>query len=226
MCVGWHALARAVMLTRSTVTIAASVGMLMLRESMPHQRARSMKLIVGLGNVGRNYEKTRHNVGFCVLDALVERNAAEAGKEKFDGRVVEATIAGEKILLLWPHTLMNRSGQSVRAAVDFYQLPLTDVLVVGDDFNLPMGKLRFRSEGSAGGQKGLGDIIRRLGSDDVHRLRIGIGPVPDDWDAADFVLGRFDKSERPVIEEAILRAADGVECWIAEGIAASMNRFN
>jgi PTH1 family peptidyl-tRNA hydrolase len=185
-----------------------------------------MKLIVGLGNVGRKYERTRHNVGFCVLEALAERHAGDAGKEKFDGRIVERAIAGEKVLLLWPHTLMNRSGQSVGAAVDFYQLPRADLLVVGDDFNLPLGKLRFRSEGSAGGQKGLSDILRRLGSDQVNRLRIGIGPVPEEWEAVDYVLGKFDKDERPLIEDAILRAADGVECWVAEGIAASMNRFN
>jgi PTH1 family peptidyl-tRNA hydrolase len=185
-----------------------------------------MKLIVGLGNVGRKYERTRHNVGFCVLDALADRCSADAGKGKFDGRIVETAIAGERVLLLWPHTLMNRSGRSVGAAVSFYQLPLADVLVVSDDFNLPLGKLRFRSEGSAGGQKGLGDIIRRLGSEQVSRLRIGIGPVPDEWDAADYVLGKFDKDERPLIDETIQRAADGVECWIADGIAASMNRFN
>jgi PTH1 family peptidyl-tRNA hydrolase len=185
-----------------------------------------MKLIVGLGNVGRKYERTRHNVGFCALDALAERSAGGSCKDKFDGRIVETTVAGEKTLLLWPHTLMNRSGQSVGAAVDFYQLPLADVLVVGDDFHLPVGKLRFRGEGSAGGQKGLGDIIRRLGSDQVNRLRIGIGPVPEEWDAADFVLGKFDKDERPLIDESIQRAADGVECWVAAGIAASMNRFN
>jgi len=121
---------------------------------------------------------------------------------------------------------MNLSGRSAQAAVAFYQAPLADVLVICDDFNLPLGRLRFRSEGSAGGQKGLGDIIRRLSSEQVNRLRLGIGPVPGEWDAADFVLGKFDKDERPEIDETILRAADGVECWVAEGIAASMNRFN
>jgi peptidyl-tRNA hydrolase, PTH1 family len=185
-----------------------------------------MKLIVGLGNPGRKYEKTRHNVGFEVLDAVAARNAAEPGKEKFDGRVADATIAGERSLLLWPHTLMNRSGQSVRAAVDFYQVPLTDVLVICDDFNLPLGKLRFRSQGTAGGQKGLDDIIGRLGSQEIARLRIGIGPVPDAWDPADYVLGRFNKAERGVIEETIISGAEGVECWVAEGIKAGMNRFN
>jgi PTH1 family peptidyl-tRNA hydrolase len=121
---------------------------------------------------------------------------------------------------------MNRSGQSVSAAVKFYDLPLADVLVVGDDFNLPLGSLRARSQGSAGGQKGLKNIIERLGSEEVPRLRIGIGPVPGNWDPADFVLSRFSADERPVILDAIDRAADGVECWVAEGIGACMNRFN
>ena len=135
-----------------------------------------MKLIVGLGNPGRKYEKTRHNVGFDVLQVVAQRCAAEGEKDKFDGRMAEATIAGQRALLLWPHTLMNRSGQSVSAAVKFYDLPPTDVLVVGDDFNLPLGTLRVRSQGSAGGQKGLKNIIERLGTEEVPRLRIGIGP--------------------------------------------------
>jgi PTH1 family peptidyl-tRNA hydrolase len=185
-----------------------------------------MKLIVGLGNPGRKYEKTRHNVGFETLNLVAQRCAAETAKDKFDGRLAEATIAGERALLLWPHTLMNRSGQSVLGAVNFYQLPPADILVVCDDFNLPLGTLRFRSQGSAGGQRGLQDIIRRLGTQEFSRLRIGIGPVPENWDAADFVLSRFAAAERREIDEAIMRAADGVECWVAEGIAASMNKFN
>src|SRR5205085_559716 len=146
-----------------------------------------MKLIVGLGNVGKKYEKTRHNIGFDVLEALVARNAGGSFKEKFDGRLMDGMIAGERSLLLWPYTLMNRSGRSVSAATEFYQLLPADLLVVCDDFNLPLGKLRFRSQGSAGGQKGLEDIINRLGTDAFSRLRIGIGPVPDSWDPADFV---------------------------------------
>ena len=159
-----------------------------------------MKLIVGLGNIGRKYEKTRHNIGFEVLESLVARRPGAGTKEKFDGRLMDATIAGERSLLLWPYTLMNRSGQSVLAAADFYQLLPADLLVVCDDFNLPLGKLRLRSEGSAGGQKGLEDIIKRLGTEEFTRLRIGIGPVPDAWDAA--------------------------ECWVTKGIAVAMNRFN
>lgn len=185
-----------------------------------------MKLIVGLGNAGRKYENTRHNVGFEVLNVVAERCAAEAAKDKFDGRLADSTIGSERVLLLWPLTLMNRSGQSVAAAASFYQVALSDVLVVCDDFNLPLGTLRFRSQGSAGGQKGLQDIIRRLGTEQFNRLRLGIGPVPDSWDPADFVLGRFSADDRPVIDAAIERAADGVECWAKEGIEASMNQFN
>jgi PTH1 family peptidyl-tRNA hydrolase len=185
-----------------------------------------MKLIVGLGNPGRRYEKTRHNVGFEVLDAVAARSAAGSFKEKFSGRIADVTIAGEKTLLLWPHTLMNVSGQSVGAAVEFYQVPLGDLLVVSDDFNLPLGKLRFRASGSAGGQNGLKDIIKRLGTQDVPRLRLGIGQVPEAWDAADFVLSKFNRSDRKVIEATIERAAEAVECWVAEGISAGMNKFN
>jgi PTH1 family peptidyl-tRNA hydrolase len=186
----------------------------------------AMKLIVGLGNPGRKYDKTRHNVGFEVLDALAARNAAGAAKEKFSGRIADATIAGERTLLLWPQTLMNLSGQCVGAVVEFYDVPQADVLVVCDDFNLPLAKLRFRSQGSAGGQKGLDDIIRRLGTPAVARLRIGIGPVPPAWDAADYVLGRFNRSEQTLMADAIALAAEGVECWVAEGIEAGMSRFN
>jgi peptidyl-tRNA hydrolase, PTH1 family len=185
-----------------------------------------MKLIVGLGNIGIKYEKTRHNIGFEVLESLVARWPGASTKEKFDGRLMDATIAGARSLLLWPYTLMNRSGQSVFAAADFYQLLPADLLVVCDDFNLPLGKLRFRSDGSAGGQKGLDDIIKRLGTDQFSRLRVGIGPVPDSWDAADFVLGKFGPSDRLIVDESIDRAVDAVECWVAEGIAVAMNRFN
>jgi PTH1 family peptidyl-tRNA hydrolase len=185
-----------------------------------------MKLIVGLGNPGKKYENTRHNVGFEVLRLVANRCADGAEKDKFEGRVADATIAGERTMLLWPHTLMNRSGKSVLAAVGFYQLPLTELLVVCDDFNLALGTLRFRRQGSAGGQRGLQDIIHRLGTEEFSRLRIGIGPVPAGRDAADFVLNRFSPSERPVIDDAINRAAEGAECWVTHGIEASMNQYN
>ena len=185
-----------------------------------------MKLIVGLGNIGRKYENTRHNVGFNVLDLVAERGRGSTSKEKFEGRTQEVIIGGERALLLWPHTLMNLSGRSVQAALAFYQLQPGDLLVVCDDFNLPLGKLRLRTQGSAGGQNGLADIINRLGSEEFSRLRVGIGPVPERWDAADFVLGRFGPSDRTIIDEAIDRAAEAVECWTKDGIQTAMNQFN
>ena len=121
---------------------------------------------------------------------------------------------------------MNLSGRSAQAALAFYRLQLGDLLVVCDDFNLPLGKLRLRSQGSAGGQNGLADIISRLGSEEFSRLRLGIGPVPERWDAADFVLGRFGPSDRTMIDEAIDRAAEAVECWTKNGIQSAMNQFN
>lgn len=185
-----------------------------------------MKLIVGLGNLGRKYNQTRHNVGFEVLNRLAERFGDGQVKDKFGGQLMEARIGGERVLLLWPHTFMNLSGRSVGPAVEFYKLDLSDLLVVCDDFNLPLGKLRFRREGSAGGQNGLADIIRRLGTEEFARLRVGIGPVPEDWNAADFVLGRFAAAEKDIVNEVIVRAANGVECWATNGVEASMNRFN
>jgi PTH1 family peptidyl-tRNA hydrolase len=185
-----------------------------------------MKLVVGLGNPGRKYEGTRHNVGFRVVAELARKYAQGKPKQAFQGEIVEAKLEAEKALLLCPHTLMNLSGASVLAARDFYKIVDEDLLVIGDDFHLPLGKLRFRSSGSSGGQKGLENIIRRLGTDQIPRLRIGIGEPPEGREAADYVLGRFSKAEQGDIEEAIWRAADAVVVWAREGLAVSMNRYN
>jgi PTH1 family peptidyl-tRNA hydrolase len=133
---------------------------------------------------------------------------------------------GVKALLLCPQTYMNRSGSSVLAARDFYKIDHADLLVVCDDFNLPLAKLRVRSRGSAGGQRGLQDIIRRLGTDEFPRLRIGIGTPPPSWDAADFVLSKFAKDEEPAMDAAVCRAADAVVAWATQGIATAMNQYN
>ncbi|MEX2140845.1 MAG: aminoacyl-tRNA hydrolase [Pirellulales bacterium] len=185
-----------------------------------------MKIVIGLGNPGRKYAGTRHNVGFVVVEELARRFAAAAAKANFQAAVAEASIAGEKVLLVCPQTFMNLSGTTAVQVRDFYKLSDADLLVVCDDFALPLGRLRIRPQGSGGGQKGLADIIRRLGADNVPRLRIGVGPLPTGWDGADFVLGRFAKSELPEMELAIVRAADAVELWTREGIAAAMNKYN
>ncbi len=185
-----------------------------------------MKLVVGLGNPGRKYEGTRHNVGFRVAAELTAKFGTSSPKRAFQGEVVEARIGEEKALLLCPHTLMNLSGQSVLAARDFYKIPHEQLIVIGDDLNLPLGKLRFRKSGSSGGQNGLKDILRRLGNDDIPRLRIGIGSPIAGRNTADFVLGRFAKDEITEIEIAIGRAADAVALWVREGIVPVMNQFN
>lgn len=185
-----------------------------------------MKLLVGLGNPGRKYEGTRHNVGFDVLDEIARRHAAPAPRAKFRGHVTDFTVDADRVLLLWPHTFMNLSGTSVGAACDFYHLATEDVLIICDDFHLPLGKLRFRASGSSGGQKGLGDILRRLGTEQVPRLRIGVGPLPEAWDPADFVLSKFRREEGAEIERTVARAADAAVDWIGQGMEVCMNRYN
>lgn len=185
-----------------------------------------MKLIVGLGNPGSKYTATRHNIGFHVVAELAKRFGTATPRAKFQGETVEARCENESCLLLCPHTYMNKSGQSVLEARDFFKLQHADILIVCDDFNLPLAKLRIRAQGSSGGQKGLDDIIRRLGEDNIPRLRIGIGPVNEGWDPADFVLGRFAKDEIPVVNQAIQRACDAVATWVRAGIQDCMNQFN
>lgn len=185
-----------------------------------------MKVVIGLGNPGRKYVGTRHNIGFVVVEELARRHMTGSPKKSFEAEIAEASIAGEKVLLVCPQTFMNLSGTTALQVRDFYKLSEADLFVVCDDFALPSGRLRIRPQGSGGGQKGLADILRRLGTENVPRLRIGVGPLPAGWDGADFVLGRFAKNEIPEIELAVARAADAVELWIREGIAPAMNKYN
>ena len=185
-----------------------------------------MKLIVGLGNPGRRYEGTRHNVGFAALAELAREFGSGAAKSKFHGALVEANLGGQRALLLSPVTYMNKSGVCVQEAKSFYRIPDEDLLVLCDDLNLPVARLRFRARGSSGGQKGLEDIVRRLGTEDFARLRIGIGSPPENWDWADYVLGKFSKQEIGDVEEAICGAARAVVAWAREGIEFCMNQYN
>ena len=183
-----------------------------------------MKIVVGLGNPGKKYDGTRHNVGFAVLDTLGQAPGVGKFQSRFDAQVAEWFSGGEKVLLLKPETFMNLSGRAVRQAVDFYQVELPDVLVVCDDISLPLGKLRFRARGTHGGHNGLRDIQNHLGTTEYSRLRIGVDAPGDD--AVDHVLGRFRPSERPAIEDAVLRASQGVDLWVREGVAKCMNQYN
>ena len=183
------------------------------------------KLVVGLGNPGSKYQATRHNIGFEVVDRLAQGGSAVSFARKFDGLIAETEIDFHRVLLLKPETFMNLSGRSVGQVMRFYQLGLADLLVVCDDLNLPLGKLRIRGGGSDGGQKGLRDISAQLGTDDYARLRLGIGQRGE-MDAVDFVLSRFRSSERPLIDDALILAAQAVAVWVTQGLPTAMNRFN
>jgi PTH1 family peptidyl-tRNA hydrolase len=185
-----------------------------------------MKLVVGLGNPGRKYQQTRHNVGFEVIDLLGRRYDLGRAKKKFKGKLNEAAIGGQNVLLLKPETYMNLSGSCVQLAREFFRISNDNLLVVCDDFNLPLGQLRFRRGGSAGGQKGLADILRLVGANDVPRLRLGIGNPPAGWDVADYVLSQFGNDETDLISQAISKAANGVVDWIERDISYCMNEYN
>jgi PTH1 family peptidyl-tRNA hydrolase len=184
-----------------------------------------LKLVVGLGNPGSRYDGTRHNIGFEAIDRLAAGGPGAQFARKFDGQLAEIEIDYRKVLLLKPETFMNLSGRSVAQALRFYKLDAAQLLVICDDLNLPLGRLRLRAGGSDGGQKGLRDITAHLGTEAYARLRIGIGdrgPI----DAADFVLSRFRPVERPVVDDSLIDAMQAVAVWATLGLDAAMNRFN
>jgi PTH1 family peptidyl-tRNA hydrolase len=188
-----------------------------------------MKLIVGLGNPGKDYEKTRHNAGFMVVDRLVQKHGAGAPvKARFNAAVVEAPVAGQTCFFVKPTTYMNRSGQSVSEAVRFYKLdPGADLLIISDEVALPAGTIRLRPGGGTAGHNGLANITLLLGTDAYPRLRVGIGPKPAYFDdQADFVLGRFTEEESALMQPAIQKAADAAELFVERGLDAAMNKFN
>jgi PTH1 family peptidyl-tRNA hydrolase len=185
-----------------------------------------MKVVVGLGNPGSRYDGTRHNVGFSVVDYLAAGPAVSAFRARFQGLVADVTEGDQQVLLVKPETFMNLSGRCVRQVVDFYKVAPEDLLVVCDDVNLPLGKLRARAKGTHGGQNGLRSIQEHLGTTEYARLRIGIDPPPPNFDMADYVLSRFKPGERAVVEEAVAAAARGVLVWVREGIQKCMNTVN
>lgn len=186
---------------------------------------RAMKVIAGLGNPGPKYVGTRHNVGFEVVDYLAAGPGCSTFREKFESLLAELREGDETVLLVKPLTFMNLSGRAVRAVLDFYRLTVEQLLVVCDDFNLPLGKIRLRAKGSHGGQNGLRNVQDCLGTDAYSRLRVGVGR-PEHGEAVDFVLSRFRPGERPVVEEAVATAAQAALVWVRHGIEAAMNRFN
>ncbi len=184
-----------------------------------------MRVVVGLGNPGRQYAGTRHNVGFDVIDGMASAPGAGRFSSRFSAQVLDIMEGGEKVLLVKPETFMNLSGRCVREILDFYQVEAKDLLVVCDDVNLPLGKLRVRGKGGHGGHNGLRDIQNHLGSQEFARLRIGVGGGEQE-ELTGHVLGKFKPSERPVIDEARMLALQAVSVWVRQGIEACMNRFN
>ncbi|QDU70853.1 aminoacyl-tRNA hydrolase [Mucisphaera calidilacus] len=184
-----------------------------------------MKLIVGLGNPGPQYAKTRHNAGFMVVDRLAERHGMTGGKSRFSGLFTDGLIASARAGLLKPMTYMNLSGQAVVEAMNFYKVPPEDLLVVVDDIALDCGQIRCRPEGGAGGHNGLKDIQQRLGTQKYPRLRIGIDP-PGRIPQVDYVLGRFTPDQQQAMEQAVPTACDAIETWLTHGITETMNRYN
>lgn len=184
-----------------------------------------MLAVFGLGNPGRRYVGTRHNVGFDVADRLAEEAGVGIARLRFEALTGEMTIGSEKVLVVKPQTFMNESGRTVRAAMAWNDLSVDSILVVCDDLDLDVGTLRVRRKGSSGGHNGLKSIARCLGTDDFARLRLGIGRPPAE-DAIDYVLSAFAKAERDIIAGAVDNAVEAVQCWAGEGIESCMNRFN
>ena len=184
-------------------------------------------LLVCLGNPGDKYENTRHNVGFMVADEMAERQSKPIQRLKFKALTNVLDISGDRVLVMKPITYMNLSGEAVRQAADFYKIPPERVLVVSDDTALPVGRLRIRVKGSAGGHNGLKNIIQHLGTDQFPRLRVGVGEKPHpDYDMADWVLGKFTGEDKKKIDASVKRAADAVACILSEGIDRGMGKFN
>ena len=185
-----------------------------------------MRLVVGLGNPGPRYRATRHNLGFMVVDVLASRCGVRNPREEADAWVAESTLGGEPALLVKPLTFMNLSGQAIQGLVHFHKIEVPDLLVIADDANLPLGRLRARRGGSAGGHNGFKSVAQHLGTDQFPRLRIGVGRGDGRRDLADHVLSRFDAEERATIDETIALATDAAEVFVTEGIDAVMRRFN
>ncbi len=185
-----------------------------------------MYLIAGLGNPSKEYDKTRHNVGFHVIDALADRYGIDVGERKCNGLLGRGRIEEQKVILVKPLTFMNASGECLRAVVDYYRIEPEQVIVIFDDISLEPGQLRIRMKGSAGGHNGVKSIIARLGTQEFPRIKVGIGAKPPRMDLADYVLSRFSAEEQKCMDEAFGEAAEAVSVMLTDGAERAMNRYN
>ena len=187
---------------------------------------KNMIIITGLGNPGKQYDKTKHNVGFWVIDKLAKEYNIEVTKFKHKALIGEGNIAGKKVLLVKPQTYLNLSGESIREIIKFYKVPLEQFYVIYDDTSLPLSNVRIREKGSAGGHNGIKNIIAHLGTDIFLRIKVGIGEKPNGWDLADYVLAPFSKDEEPLILSGVDKAYHAVELLLTKGIKEAMNQTN
>lgn len=186
-----------------------------------------MYIIAGLGNPGKEYNNTRHNVGFDVIDELVDKYNISVLETRNKALTGKGVIAGQKVILVKPLTYMNLSGESIRPLADYYKIdPETELIVISDDISLPPGALRIRKKGSAGGHNGLKNIIKQLGRENFMRIRMGVGEKPKQYDLADWVLGHFSKEDRKAVDEAAVKAVHAIEMILTEGVDAAMNEYN
>lgn len=185
-----------------------------------------MYIIAGLGNPTKEYDKTRHNVGFEVIDRLADRYDIDVSERKHRAFCGKGMIEGQKVLLVKPQTFMNLSGESLRSVVDYYKVMPEELVVIYDDISLPLGQLRIRLKGSAGGHNGIKNIIAHLGTQEFPRIKVGVGAKPPRMDLKDYVLSRFSKGEQELMDEAFQEAAQAVAMMIGEGADRAMNHFN
>lgn len=186
-----------------------------------------MKCIIGLGNPGKKYAQTRHNIGFMVVDELLRRHNWKLDKSKFNGQYAMELYEGDKLILLQPQTFMNLSGQSVRPLMDYYNLELADILVIYDDLDLPTGKIRLRAKGGHGGHNGMRSLIEHLGTKDFNRIRFGVGRPTSPIPVVDYVLGNFAKIEQQTVMDSIEKAAEACEQWVkGRPFIDVMNEYN
>jgi peptidyl-tRNA hydrolase, PTH1 family len=183
-------------------------------------------IIVGLGNPGSRYDNTRHNVGFDTIDLLSHQNNIKVSKIKYKAVIGEGTLGRTRVILVKPQTFMNLSGESVRELMAWYKVPPANLIIIYDDIDLPLGKLRVRPSGSSGTHNGMRSVIYQTQSDQFPRIRIGIGRPPENWDLADFVLSKFTADDRKVINEVITKAADAVISIVSSGVNDAMSKFN
>jgi PTH1 family peptidyl-tRNA hydrolase len=185
-----------------------------------------MKLIVGLGNPGERYAGTRHNLGAMVLFQLARELNLELSHSSMQSKWGRSRHQADECILAFPQTYMNLSGQAVQALVRYFKIPLEHIIIITDDLNLPVGRLRFRAEGSAGGHNGLKSIIENLGTLQFARLRLGVGQTPPGWDTADYVLSKFSTEELDAVADGVKKAAEAVRCWLIEGLPSAMRTYN